>query len=99
MSDVQKRTVFYDNSDGYVRFYDWAIVDVTGFGVMAEPFNVFPFGIGRPHATDRPNVDSTDPCRMITSMQQASMDKHLIMTSFGNTAVIHGGIQYPRTGR
>lgn len=99
MSDVTKRTVFYDTTGGYVRFHDWAIVN-TALGAMAEPFSVLPFGVGRTaYGGDRPNVDNTDPCRLITEMKEESMDKHIIMASFGNTAAIHGGIQYPRTGR
>jgi hypothetical protein len=99
MSDVTRRTVFYDMADGYVRFHDWAIVNTT-LGVMAEPFIVLPFGVGRiAKGGDRPNIDNTDPCRLITELKQESMDGTIIMASFGNTAPIHGGIQYPRAGR
>jgi hypothetical protein len=98
MSEVIKRTVYYDMSDGYMRFHDWATVTVAEFGSMVEPFTVLSLGVGR-NMTDRPNVDNVDSMRLITEMQQASLDKHYINLSYGGESNLHGGFQYPRTGR
>ena len=34
---IQKRSVFFDNTGGIVRFWDWSIVTTT-LGTMVEPF-------------------------------------------------------------
>lgn len=91
---IQKRTVFFDNTDGIVRFWDWALVTTT-LGTMAEPF----VANGR-HLlqADFAQFDPTDEISRIDDMRAASIDASLLVLSGGDRA-LNGGSQLPRDGR
>lgn len=95
MSDVLKRTVFYEKRDGYIRFQDWALV-VTKLGTMAEPFNVN----ARYDRTagDIASFDYTDNASRIDEMIEIDADKSMLLLSGGNHQ-LHGGNLLVRTGR
>lgn len=100
MSDISKRTVYYENSDGYIRWHDWAKVNVAGFGDLMQPYQVRPAAVvGLSSTTDRANYNSIDPERIITEMKEVSLDKAYFNASYDNTYLLNGGFQVPRTGR
>lgn len=90
---IQKREVFYDNTGGYVRFWDWAIATTT-LGSMAEPF--------LPNDRHLPGkfseFDPTDEISRIDDMRASSVDKQLLTLS-GGQHQLHGGSLLPRVGR
>lgn len=96
MSDVLKRTVFYERRDGYVRFSDWALV-THSLGTMAEPFNVNS-RISSSNNESIPNFDFTDNASRIDEMIEIDADKLNLILSGGDDA-IHGGNILPRVGR
>lgn len=91
---IQKRTVFYDNTGGVARFWDWALVTTT-LGTMAEPF--LPNARHQQHA-DFGQFDPTDEIARIDDIRSSSIDTSLLMLSGGDHA-LNGGAQLPRDGR
>lgn len=93
MSVIHKRTVFYDNTGGVVRFWDWAMV-ITNLGTMVEPFNVNT----RKIASDSlQNFDPTDEATRIDEIREESIDKQQLVLSGGYH--LHGGYHQPHVGR
>lgn len=93
---ILKRTVFYDKTGGFVRFWDWGLTTTT-IGTMAEPFNAN----ARRAAGDNTNIGAfnpTDEMTRIDDMVEADIGRSLIMLSGGDNQ-IHGGCMIPRTGR
>lgn len=94
MAAIEKRTVFYDNTGGVVRFWDWAVV-VTALGNMAEPFmansRMMPSG---------PIVefDPTDEFSRIDEIRAKPIDKEKFVLS-GSTDATIGGYQFPRDNK
>lgn len=96
MSEVLKRTVFYETVNGNVRFQDWALA-TTSIGTMAEPFNV-----NNRHVvnTNTPDFDYTDSTNRVDEMREIDSNKLLSILSGGNGGgSIHGGNLLPRLGR
>jgi hypothetical protein len=90
---ILKRDVYFDNTGGFVRFWDWAICTTT-LGSMAEPFQPdarYGFGPQR-------EFDPTDELARIDSLQAAPIDTQLLVLSGGVNQLI-GGTQNPRIGR
>lgn len=90
---ILKREVYYDNTNGIARFWDWANVTTT-LGMMAEPFVP---GSPNPANTDVENFDPTDPIARIDSIRALSRDVSLRELSGGSDPV-NGGDLRPRTG-
>lgn len=93
-SGIVKRTVFYDNTDGVKRFWDWALAR-TSLGTMAEPFVA-----NNRHSVGTVNIqfDPTDMISRIDDIKEADIDQSLLLLSGGDEQ-IHGGTLIPRTGR
>ena len=91
---IQRRAVFYDNTNGIVRFWDWALVTTT-LGTMAEPF--LPNARHSPDA-DFGQFDPTDEIARIDDIRASSIDTSLLTLS-GGEHQLHGGAQLPRDGR
>jgi hypothetical protein len=90
---ILKRSVFYDNTGGIARFWDWAVVTTT-LGAMVEPFS--------PNVRHSPgnsvlDFDPTDEIARIDSIRAAPRDKSKLMLS-GGEHVLNGGDIHPRTG-
>jgi len=87
---ILKREVYYDDTGGLVRFWDWALTTTT-LGVMAEPFN----------PNDRLRIDGvsefdpTDDMARIDSLRAQTVDRQPQILSGGNDALI-GGPLNPR---
>ena len=90
---IRKREVFYDNTGGYVRFWDWALV-TTSLGTMAEPF----LPNDRHQFGQVDQFDPTDAIARIDEMRASSVDTQLLQLSGGRHALI-GGPLHPRDGR
>jgi hypothetical protein len=91
---IQKRTVFFDDTGGFVRFSDWALVTTT-LGTMAEPF--------LPNSrhmldVDFSEFDPTDPIARVDEIRQISVDVQMHALSGGDHA-LNGGYQLPRGDR
>lgn len=94
MSDIMKRTIFYDNSDGVVRFHDWALV-LTELGEMMEPFQGIATKWQPNTVAGLVNFDATEPGCRIDEIKSHSLDKGLQL--YGDT--VTGGVLMPRKGR
>ena len=90
---ILKREIIYDNTGGFVRFADWALVTTT-LGVMAEPF--LP---NDRHITSAPfdEFDPTDEMARIDSIRCVPQDRHPHYFSGGDHA-LNGGPLHPRNG-
>lgn len=93
MSVIKKRTVFYDNTGGFVRFWDWAMV-ITSLGTMVEMFTP---NLRRIAADSVQNYDPTDETTRIDEMVCASIDQQQLILSGGFH--YHGGYTQPHVGR
>lgn len=91
---ILKREVYFDNTGGYVRFFDWAIVTTT-LGSMVEPF----LPNSRTNRGNFIDFDPTDEIARIDSMEAASSDKQQLLLSGGGPHHINGGVMMPRVGR
>lgn len=94
MSEIKRRTVFIDNSDGYMRFHDWALVNHT-LGMMMEPFcyTGVKWELNSPGSLQ--NYDPEESMHRIDTIQFYSLDRNLHILG---DAVI-GGTLMPRIGR
>lgn len=94
MSEVLKRVMYIDNSDGFVRFHDWALVN-TELGMMLEPF-CYP-GVKWQHNSTGGllDYDAKESMHRIDEMQTYSLDRGLQI--LGDTVI--GGTLMPRVGR
>lgn len=94
MASIIRRTVFYDNTGGIARFWDWALCGTT-LGTMAEPFSA-----NNRHAVNTASIefDPEDEIARIDYITQASSDRQQLLLSGGNE-VIHGGTLMPKVGR
>ena len=94
MSDIQKRTLFYEKKEnGVVRFHDWALV-ITELGTMLEPF-IERISLERNTKDGFVSYDATEPMCRIDEMKSHSLDKGLQI--YGDT--VTGGTLMPRVGR
>lgn len=90
MSSILKREVFYDDTGGFCRFWDWALTTTT-LGAMAEPFN----------PNDRFRIDGvtefdpTDDMARIDSVRVQSVDIQPQVLS-GGVYALNGGPLNPR---
>lgn len=90
---IKKRSVFYDDTNGIVRFWDWAIVN-TSLGTMVEPF--LP---NERHKIDGVSeFDPTDIISRIDDIRASSVDTQYKTLSGGEHA-LHGGYQLPRNNQ
>lgn len=95
MSDILKRTVFYDaGKDGVIRWHDWALVIHEGLGEMMEPY-LERVSLTRNCLGGFLNFDATEPMCRVDEMKMFSLDKGLQL--YGDT--VTGGRLLPRTGR
>ena len=91
---IQKRTVYFDNTGGYARFWDWAVVTTT-LGAMAEPFSP---NVRHQSHQDFEAFDPEDEINRVDEIRSASVDKRDLILSGGDRP-LNGGYQLPRTGR
>jgi hypothetical protein len=93
MSDVLKRTIFVDDTNGKVRFHEWAEV-TTELGVMLETFSQIGGDSGSTKG-GTVNYDATEAGTRIDTIQRLSMDQRFNIVGENLT----GGHQLPRVGR
>ena len=89
---ILKRTVFVDNRDGRLMFWDWAQV-MTSIGSMAEPF--LPGGRWNVNQ-DFEDFDPDDEINRIDEIRALPIDKEQIILSSDYSM---GGTGSPRIGR
>lgn len=92
---IQKRTVFFSDKGGTVRFFDYALVTTT-LGTMVEPF--LP-NCRMVAGTEFRNFDPDDECARIDEIKRENLDAHMLVLSGGGTQALHGGTNMPRIGR
>lgn len=90
---IQKREVFYDNTGGIARFWDWALTTTT-LGVMAEPF----LPNDRLRGDGVSEFDPTDMIARIDSIRASTVDRQSQTLSGGDHALI-GGPLNPRNNQ
>lgn len=94
---LQKRKCFYEVVDGTIRPFEWALVNVTGFGHMVEPY--WPFDTGGT-TSNNDNFSTNNEFQRVDEFRQASEVDVLRALSGGEERIwLHGGRHYPRTGR
>ena len=89
---ILNRTVFYDFTNGQVRFWDWASVTTT-LGSMAEPF----LPNDRHGFAQFRNFDPADEIAVINEVRACPVDIQQQTLSGGYH--LHGGPLVPRNGR
>lgn len=90
---IIKREVYYDNTNGIARFWDWAHTTTT-LGTMVEPFAINTHhAIGTPFA----NFDPTDPMSRVDEIHNRRFHEEKLVLSGGNF-YLHGGALMPRNG-
>jgi len=96
MSEILKRTIFIDDSDGYVRFHDWAVV-ITEMGAMFEPFQ----HAGVKHSggckQGLQNYNAKDAMCRIDRIERLPMGMGYRLIA--GDGIVTGGTQMPRSGR
>ena len=92
MSGILRRTVFYDDSDGYVRPFEFNLV-MTSVGPCLEPnFAILP----RTTVRDAPaSFDASDEMSRVHEIKPFSLDKQLLI--MGEQTI--GGVLMPKVGR
>lgn len=90
---ILRREVFYDNTGGVARFWDWAST-LTTLGTMAEPFNP---GWSKTPDTSLIDFDPTDEIARIDSITAKPRDISLLYLSGGDRS-LNGGDLHPRLG-
>lgn len=90
---ILRREVFFDNTGGYVRFWDWSLVTTT-LGTMAEPF--LPNDRHLPGKFSQ--FDPTDEIARIDDIRASSVDTQPHTLS-GGVHPLNGGTLNPRDGR
>ena len=90
---IKKRTVYADNTNGIIRFWDWASVTTT-VGACIEPFTP-----GAIHSIQTPTIqfDAEDEIARIDDIQIRSIDQQQLVLGGGQH--LQGGILHPRDGR
>lgn len=90
---ILKREVFYDNTGGIARFWDWAITTTT-LGTMAEPF----LPNDRLMINGVSEFDPTDMMNRIDDIRASSIDTQAQVLS-GGTHALNGGPLNPRNNQ
>ena len=90
---ILKREIFYDNTGGFARFWDWALCTTT-LGTMAEPF----MPNDRHRIDGVSEFDPTDEISRIDEIRASSVDTQAAVLSGGQHALI-GGYQLPRNNQ
>jgi hypothetical protein len=92
---ILKRTIFYDDTGGFVRFRDWARVTTT-LGAMMEPHVV---NLRQVPGIDFANFDPEDEIARVDLVQRIDAVKENTIFSWDSPVPLHGGIQMPRVGK
>jgi hypothetical protein len=97
MSGILKRTVFIDDSNGYVVFHDWSKVS-TGIGTMVEPRCVMaqrPFdGV----AVGAAKINPTDDISRVDALERIAIGKEKSFLADETVLALHGGGLWQRVG-
>ena len=91
MASILTRTIYFDNRNDRIRFFDWNIVGTT-LGTMVEPRAIM--GIERNTKAGFDNYNHNDECCKVTNMQ--CMDRRNKFAFLGAGQVLHGGEQFPQ---
>jgi len=93
---ILSRTVYYDQTGGFVRWRDWAKV-ITTLGTMFEPFNV---NARHSPDVDVVNFDPEDEFTRIDDMRRIdSTQEQRIFSGGSDNPPVMGGVHMPRVGR
>lgn len=97
MSGILQRTIFVDDSKGYVLWHDWAKV-TTGIGGMVEPrcpVALRPFdGV----AATAGRLDPSDDIFRVDSIERMSMGREKMFLADETLLALHGGQLWQRKG-
>jgi hypothetical protein len=94
---ILKREVYFDNTSGLARFWDWAVTTTT-LGVMAEPFSVGSVAVGTGLSGNGDHIDPTDEIARIDALRAAPRDFSIRYLSGDSGLALNGGDLRPRTG-
>lgn len=97
MSGILKRTMYVDDSKGYVLFHDWAKV-TTGIGTMVEPRCAFaqrPFdGV----SVSAAKVNPSDDVNRVDALERIAIGKEQSFLADETIIALHGGQLWQRVG-
>ena len=95
---ILNRTIYYDDSDGYIRWMDWATVTTT-IGAAVEPFLVQRIGVGADPG-DLANYEFDDQIARVDSIERIDSHKFARILSGGiDNPPVQGGNCLPRVGK
>jgi len=93
MAGIIKRTIYKDESDGYVRWIDWSRV-ITGIGQMMEPRTPYFYSSSDAMQSTR---DATDMMTMVNAIENFPIGRDKYLSGCDEPVI--GGDLYPRYGR
>ncbi len=97
MSGVVKRTIYYDDSKGYITWLDWAEIK-TAVGMAVEPFIMQRFDLGDTHK-EIANFEFDDQTVKIDAIERADVHTfNRMLSGGGDNPPLHGGYGMPRDG-
>ena len=101
---VNKRKCFYETVGGTIRPFEWAMIDVTGFGPMVEPswpFECNSVAVGQQGTKLNDDFSGNNDFQAVSSFIQT--DEAGLLRALNNGDQdhpwLHGGRNYPRSGR
>lgn len=90
---IRKRTVFYSDKGGQIKFLDWALV-MTSLGACAEPFDMN--NRGQPN-TDIPDYDPSDMMTKVDRLERVEDEDAVYrLLSSLEEPPLNGGNMSPR---
>lgn len=90
MSGILRRTIYIDDSKGYVRWFDVAKVE-TQIGSMWEGYTPFPY-----HGEMPATIDDTDMIRRVDVIERFDYGRYYRLCNNDTEQTMHGGVGYPR---
>ena len=90
---ILQRACFYDDTRGFITFWDWAKVTTT-LGAMVEPFTP---GLKFAKDVDKADFDPEDEIARIDSIRIMDLNREQTILSGGGH--LHGGEQFSTDGR
>ena len=97
MAGILNRTIFVDDSKGYVLWHDWAKV-TTGIGAMVEPRCFFAQRPMDGTTSTGSRIEKDDDIWRVDSIDRIAIGKEKMFLSDEKDMALHGGELWPRIG-
>ena len=101
---VLSRTCFYQRVGGTIRPFEWCVINYAGFGPMVEPYWPFESNFGgiQTNGSGKQNDDFSTANDFQRIDEFVEVDEATLIKSLNSGTQdtwMHGGRNYPRSGR